>query len=314
MHERDFISWIRRQEQLDPKAFPLGPGDDCAIAKLGGEDLLVTCDQVLDGVHFRLAEHGAEAVGRKAMARALSDVAAMAAVPVAAVATVALPRGFTRQDAEALYRGRRSVSDVTNCPVIGGDLGVWDGPLAISMTVFARRAGVTGGVEPVLRSGARPGQAVCLTGRLGGSWRGRRHLEFLPRLAEGVALAMNYRVRAMIDISDGLATDLRHLCEASGLGAEIVAADVPIHNDARIGLNPADSAAALRRALTDGEDYELLFTLPSAWARKLVERQPLPVPVTRVGRIVKARGITLIHPDGRREELADAGWEHRTDG
>lgn len=309
MKERDFIDWIIQQTKLDPKAVPVGPGDDCAIVRLGGEQVLVTTDQVLDGVHFILAEHGPRAAGRKAMARNLSDIAAMAAVPTAAVATVSLPRGMARRDVEAIYLGLRSVGDEFHCPLVGGDVGVWDGPLAISVTVFGRRAGVTGGIEPVLRRGAKPGNALCVTGSLGGAWRSSRHLEFAPRVAEAICLAMNYGIKAMIDLSDGLATDLGHLCRASGVGADVYAEQVPVSAAASdLAKNPAD---ALNAALCDGEDYELLFALPARLARKLCEDQPLPVKVTRIGRFVAGSEITLVHGDGRRDPLA-GGWEHQT--
>ncbi len=302
MRELDLIDWIRSQSDFDPKAVPVGPGDDCAVVNFLGRQLLVTTDQVLDGVHFILSEHGAEAAGRKAMARNLSDVAAMAALPVAAVAAVALPKGFSREDAEAIYRGLRSVNEHISCPIVGGDISTWDGPLAITVTVFARRAGVSCGVEPILRSGAKVGDAICVTGDLGGAWKTQRHLTFTPRILEAMQLALNHTPHAMIDISDGLATDLGHICRASGVGAEVLADKVPVHPD----------AAGLQAALTDGEDYELLFTAPSEVAEKLCAAQPLPVKVTRIGEIVEGGGITLIHADGRREKLTAAGWEHTT--
>lgn len=302
MRELDFIDWIRSQSEFDPKAVPVGPGDDCAVVNFMGRDLLITTDQVLDGVHFILSEHGPEAAGRKAMARNLSDVAAMAALPVGAVATVALPKGFARKDAEAIYRGLRSVNEHISCPVVGGDISTWSGPLAITVTVFARRAGATRGVDPILRSGAQVGDAICVTGDLGGAWKTQRHLTFTPRIMEGVQLALNHAPRAMIDISDGLATDLGHICKASGVGAEVFAEQVPIHPD----------AAGLEAALTDGEDYELLFTAPADVAEKLCAAQPLPVKVTRVGMVVEGEGVTLIRADGKREPLESTGWEHTT--
>jgi len=306
MRESEFIDWIRRQGKFDPSAVAVGPGDDCAIVNFGGGQILVTADQVLDGVHFVLGEHGPRAAGRKAMARNLSDVAAMAAAPAAAVATISLPKGSDRRDAEAIYAGLREVADEYHCPLVGGDVGTWDGPLAVSVTVLARRAGVTGGIEPVLRSGAKVADAICVTGELGGAWRSRRHLTFTPRIAEAICLAMKYHVRAMIDISDGLASDLHNLCRASGVAAEIIADDVPIHPDVR------GRPDALRAALCDGEDYELLFALSPIHARKLCDKQPLPVKVTRIGTMSAGEGVTLVHGDGRREQLAPCGWEHKT--
>lgn len=300
MKEFDLIDWIRRQGRFDPAKVPLGPGDDMAAVMCGGERILVTVDQVLDGTHFILAEHGAKAAGRKAMARNLSDVAAMAAQPLGAVASVALPRGFSQDDAQAVYLGMAELGDQFACPVVGGDIGSWDGKLAISVTVLA----LPSGIEPVLRGGARVGDAICVTGRLGGAWQSGRHLVFTPRVSEARLLAERYGLHAMIDLSDGLAGDLGHICHESSVGAEIDAAAVPIHPDV---VSRPDPLAA---AMGDGEDYELLFTLRPDQARLLLAQQPLPIPVTRIGTIVGGEGLTLIRQDGRREKLVPRGWEH----
>jgi len=303
MREREFIDWIRSQSDFDPAAVPIGPGDDMAAVGQGDGQVLVTTDQVLDGVHFVLAEHGPRAAGRKAMARNLSDVAAMAAVPVGAVAAVALPRGFAREDAEEIYRGLREPADAFDCPLVGGDVGTWDGPLAMTVTVLARPG--AGGV--IRRAGARAGDAICVTGSLGGAWRGRRHLSFTPRVREALALAAGWELHAMIDLSDGLATDLGHICDASGVGAELIAARVPIHPDARGAEDP------LAAALNDGEDYELLFTLP--WdepLEKLLACPPFEAPVACIGRIVEPDGVWLTGQDGRVRRVEPGGWEHRT--
>ena len=307
MRELDFIEWIQGRSNFDATKVPVGPGDDCAIVRFGDSDLLVTTDQALDGVHFVLAEHGPRAAGRKVMARGLSDVAAMATIPLAAVATATLPRGFPSADAEELYRGMRGLADEYHCPLVGGDVASWDGALCLTATIFARRAGVTGGVEPVLRGGAKAGDAICVTGTLGGAWKSRKHLEFTPRVAEAIELAITCRIRAMIDISDSLARDLQHICTASGVGAEIVAADVPVNPELA-----SEKGAALQAALHDGEDYELLFTVSRAWARKLCDRQPLSVPITRIGTIVEGGGLTLIDAGGERSDLEPTGWEHGT--
>ena len=305
MKELPFIDWIRSQSDFDPAVVPAGPGDDMAVVACGEAMVLLTVDQVLDGTHFVLADCGARRAGRKAMARSLSDVAAMAAVPVAAVAAVALPPGFARQDAEEIYRGLRAAGDAFDCPLVGGDVASWDGPLAIDVTVLAR---CPDGRQPVLRTGAQPGDAVCVTGRFGAAWRTDRHLTFTPRIAEALALVRRCDLHAMIDVSDGLAIDLRRLCGASGVGAVIEAANVPVHDDA-VALQDGDPLAA---ALGDGEDYELLFTLPGEQAEKIVARPIFDTPIARIGRVQADCTIRIVRNDGRGENLTADGWEHET--
>ncbi len=304
MREFEFIEWIRRQGRFDPDVVAVGPGDDCAVLNVGGEKLLMTTDQVLDGVHFSLAEHGAEAAGRKSAARSLSDIAAMAGLPVAMVATVAAPKGFSQADAEAIYLGLRTCGDEFGCPLVGGDLAAWGespGPLQISVTIL----GKAGGIEPVLRSGAQVGNTICVTGKLGGAWATRRHLEFTPRIADARILAGQFAVSAMIDISDGLVGDLHHILNASNVGAELEDLAIPIHDDAAERKDP------LEAALFDGEDYELLFTLPETEADRLMDSNPLGVGIGRIGTIVAGSGMTLLR-EGRREKLEPRGWEHET--
>ena len=300
MQESEFIDWIYRQKSFSPhspsSAVQVGPGDDCAVVAFGNEQLLVTVDQVLDGVHFILSEHGPESAGRKALARNLSDIAAMAGTAVGAVVSVSLPKDFSLADAQQIYAGLRRVGDEFNCPVIGGDVAAWDGKLGISVTVLGR-AGERG---PVLRSGAQASDAICVTGNLGGAWKSDRHMTFTPRIKEASALAEKFDLHAMIDISDGLAGDLYHICSASGMGAEIRADDLPIHPD-----------ATLAAALGDGEDYELLFTLPAGQTRKMIDDPPTDVKITRIGTITAAKDVMIV-VDGNRQKLEPSGWQHKT--
>jgi len=302
MDEFAFIDWIRRQTALEGDRIAVGPGDDCAVMRIGGELLLVTTDQCADGVHFVLDACGGEAAGYKVMARSLSDIAAMAGEPLAAVATVAATRGMAEAQLQAIYRGLRRAGDALGCPVIGGDVAAWDHPLLLTVTMLGKPAGEA----PLLRSGAKVGDAVCVTGELGGSLESGRHLNFTPRIAEARELITQADVHAMIDISDGLAADLGHLCRAGGVGAELDAGAIPLSAAARQGHDP------LSAALGDGEDYELLFTLTDDDARNLVTNQPLPVPVSRIGRITAADSMTLIGPDGKVVPIDQCGWRHRT--
>lgn len=293
MRELPFIEWIRQQNWADPATVPVGPGDDCAVIHVGDQPLLVTTDQVLDGVHVRLSECGLAAAGRKALARNLSDIAAMAGEPLAAFANVSLPAGTCEDNAKELYRGLDDLARAFACPLAGGDVAFWPNPLAVGVIVLGR----PGPAGPVLRSGARPGQAICVTGRLGGAWRSGRDLTFTPRIAAARVLA-GYGPSAMIDLSDGLGTDLRHLCEASGCGAELVAEAIPCAED-----------ADLQAALTDGEDYELLFCLDEDAAEKLLADPAPGVPVSRIGRTVAGGRLEMVDSSGGRHPL-EAGWEH----
>ena len=308
MRESDFIDWICAQNECDPAVVPVGPGDDCAIVNIGDESMCVSVDQLLDGVHFRLEELGAHAVGRKAMARALSDIAAMAQIPIAAVASVAMPKGFSQSDAQEMYAGRRSVSDEFACPMVGGDTGAWSQKLAISVTVF----GKPDGIAPVLRSGAKVGDAICVTGSFGGAWQTTRHVTFTPRIREARLLARRCDLHAMIDVSDGLAIDLSRICKASGVGASINAASIPVAPNAegkRTNITP------LQAAITDGEDYELLFTLPPEQAKQLLQDQPFDAAVSCIGHITQnqpANNLTITSDDGTINPLAAEGWDHQT--
>jgi thiamine-monophosphate kinase len=293
--EFDFVRWVSEHTPPDPRV-AVGPGDDCAVLRRPPGDLLVTTDLLTEGVDFLLAECGPRAVGRKAMAVNLSDIAAMAGRPVGAVAAVALPpNGMTV--AREITAGLREVADRYGCPLTGGDTNSWAGGLVVAVTVF----GVPTGRGPVLRSGARPGDWLFVTGPLGGSLLGR-HLEPVPRLAEAEALHAAIELRAMLDLSDGLARDLGHLAAASGCGAVVDPALVPIHPDAG-RRSTLTGRPPLDHALTDGEDFELLFAVSPAYGERLLRASP--VPVWKVGECVAGGGVRLA--DGR--PLA-GGWEH----
>src|SRR5438552_2798214 len=210
MSEFAFIDWLRRRTPADPRVL-VGPGDDTAVlAWPADRPCLVTTDMLLEGSCFRLAEAGARRVGRKAMAVNLSDIAAMAGRPVAAVVSVGLPRGAGPALAEDLYVGLRELADAFHTPLAGGDTNSWNGGLVISVTLL----GEATERGPVLRSGAKPGDWLLVTGPLGGSLRGK-HLDFTPRVTEALALHQHADLHAMIDISDGLAGDVGHICAES---------------------------------------------------------------------------------------------------
>jgi thiamine-monophosphate kinase len=291
--EFDFINWVRSQQK--PSDFLLvPPGDDLAVLKWPADDLLlVGADQVLDGVHFDSTVHTPWQIGHKAMNRNLSDCAAMACVPAAAVATVALPGGAGVDYAKELYRGLRDAADPFDCPVVGGDTGSWGGRLVVTVTIMGRSAGV----KPVTRRGAKPGDSIYVTGPLGGSLLGR-HMTFKPLVELARMLVRHAKPTAMIDLSDGLSRDLRHVCAESGVGAVIEADKVPVHDDAHAAFR-TDRVEPLQHALHDGEDYELLYT----------STEPAAVNRTCVGRIVKGSQVLLQTRDGQ-TPLEPRAWEH----
>jgi len=300
------IDWIRDRTRLDPRAVPLGPGDDMAIVRLAGEsECLVTVDALLEGTHFDLEKATPRQVGYKALAVSLSDAAAMAALPVCAVAWVALPNSRDMAFAKEICRGLADAAERFACPIVGGDIVSGSGPLSVGTALVAR----ADGIEPVRRSGAKAGDWLFVTGELGGSVVGR-HLSFVPRVAEARILARTVMLHAMIDLSDGLSTDLGHLCEESGVGAEVEAETVPISADAQ-RLAEADGRPALEHALSDGEDFELLFAVGPEDGERLAAKNPLEgVPLSRIGRVTEGREVTLIRPGGRHEPLEPRGWEH----
>ena len=301
--ERAFIDWIRKQRRFDPAAVPIGIGDDMAGLNLAGQgQVLITTDIRLDGVHFRTESASPRLIGRKAFGCSMSDAAAMAAMPRAAVAAVALPRDWSMEQARELAAGLLELADEFDCPLVGGDLTSWDKPLAINVTLIATESGV----PAVRRSGAKPGDAILVTGELGGSLASGRHLSFTPRVREARQLAAAAPLHAMIDISDGLSCDLGHICEESEAGCIVDADAIPISPAARTGTDP------LAAALNDGEDFELCFTCSPGDAQKLLASPvpPIGIALTRIGQITASKDRWLTFSDGRRQPIAPGGYEH----
>ena len=301
--ESAYIEWLR--QRTPPAAIAIvGPGDDAAVLKRPDRPLLVTTDMLLDGTCFRLDEAGAFRVGRKAINVNVSDIAAMAGVPTAAVISVGLPRTGGPQLAEQLYLGMRDAADAFQVPLVGGDTNTWDGPLTISVTVLGEAT--TRG--PVLRSGAHVGDWIMVTGPLGGSILGH-HLDFTPRVREAIRIHELADLHAMIDLSDGLAKDLHHVCEESRCGAVLLSDSIPISDAAR-ELSVRDGRPPVDHALSDGEDFELVFTVSAADGDRLLRAQPVSgVTLYQVGEIV-ADGLWLERA-GQRERLESRGYEHR---
>jgi thiamine-monophosphate kinase len=277
-----------------------GPGHDCAVVRVGGADVLLKTDQVIQGRHF-VAGTPVELIARKALARPISDIAAAAGMPLAALVAAALPDGDSRgkELVDAVHMWGRH----WKCPVVGGDIARTSGPLTVNVIgVPATKRGA------VLRSGARPGDDVWVTGELGGSFVKRtgmgRHLTFEPRLQEATELAakLGGTLRAMMDVSDGLGRDAARLAEMSGVGVEIEASRVP----------RAKGVKTWKRAMSDGEDYELLFVTAPGVKLKMLSGG---TKVTRIGRVVEykagaPRAIVLVGEGRKRIDVSTLGWEH----
>lgn len=302
-NEDQIIAWFARQRKLSPAAdFPIPIGDDMAeICLAQNTSVLLTTDMLLEGTHFHLKKTTLKQVGSKAMAVSLSDCAAMATVPIAAVVSVALPKRLTQKQIKQLHSGIVSAGDKFQCPLIGGDITRWnkDNPLAISVAMLARPAGH----KPVRRSGAKVGDCICVTGSLGGSIY-QKHLQFEPRVKEAIKIAQMVTVNSMIDISDGLSTDLNRICQASQVGAVINAEKIPLSEQARKTKSPLNSA------LNDGEDFELLFTLSQKQCDKLLSKWNGRTPITKIGKINNTKKMQIKTPPDHIRDLKAKGYNH----
>ena len=312
----------------------LGIGDDCAILyPPKGHEVLVTTDFTLEGRHFRRDWHPPESVGHRALARGLSDLAAMGARPLAAFLSLALPREMLatasgRHWVERFFTGLRGLADEFTVPLAGGDTS--ESPCGMVLADIVLVGSALAG-RALRRSGGHAGDALYVTGALGGAaaelaQMGRRgkkrqptssrragkdgppgfvdHPQLLPqpRVRVGLELLRRRLATAAIDLSDGLSTDLAHLCRESGVGAEVVAGKLPIHP-----LAQAATARAIDLALHGGEDYELLFAAP---ATVQMPRSVAGVRVTRIGCLVRGKAISLVDSAGRKLPLKPGGWEH----
>jgi thiamine-monophosphate kinase len=307
MNEFELIRRLTRSLPTN-KSVIVGPGDDCAVLDLGLPDrlLLFKTDAVVEGVHFKSGT-APQKVGHKALARCLSDVAAMAGTPSAALVTLALPPNFDPAAIEALNEGLNTLARRYEVAIVGGETTTNPERMLISVALLGW---VTRG-KSVLRSGAEVGDALFVTGELGGSLLSK-HLEFEPRLVEANWLAQHFSIHAMIDVSDGLAGDLQHVLKASRVGAELLATSIPISREARHGRAESSAKPPLLAALTDGEDFELLFTVASRDAVALLDawkRQFPQLTLTCIGKIIASQTITIRDKQGVRP-LTAHGYEH----
>lgn len=307
LHERKLIARIEEQARAArAPQLAAGIGDDCAVLRApGGHELLVTTDFSIEDTHFRRALHPPESVGHRCLARGLSDIAAMGGKPLASFLSLALPPQVRQAWVDSFLQGLLRLAKRYGAPLAGGDISSTRGLIVADIVVV----GSAPRGRALRRSGARVGDAIYVTGALGGSaaslrriirgekLKARSHPEHFfptPRLEVGRILRERKLAHAAIDLSDGLSTDLSHICEQSRVGAVLYADAIPVARNSTIEL-----------ALHGGEDYELLFTASAGVPEKLAG-----VPVTRIGEIVREDGLWIFDRAGRRKSLAPRGWEH----
>jgi len=311
--EQSFLAYLRGRTRGLP-AVPVGIGDDAAVLSNPppGSRMVACTDQIVDGVDFRFGQQADSDIGYKSMAINLSDIAAMGAVPTSALVTLSLPEEDATETAGAVYEGIFEAAEQFQVAIAGGDLTIYDGPLAISVTIF-------GTVEtPWLRSGAGVGDALFVTGLLGGSLLGR-HLRPHPRIELAAWLRRHVNVTAAIDISDGFSLDLDRLCAASRVGVELDLQRLPVSPDAAVRAEKTGRSAQ-QHAWSDGEDFELIFTCGSDDADRLEalarEREMAGngpgdrVALTRLGTIVSRTGLWKTLAEGKFERVFPQGYVH----
>lgn len=306
----------------------VGIGDDVAVLRSSERYLLVTCDIQVEGVHFLREKITPYQLGRKAVAINVSDIAAMGGLPRYLLVSLALPRETEVEFVDGLYEGMQEECSRWGAQIVGGNMAHSPGGVIVDLFLL-------GEVEPdrmLRRSGARVGDRVLVTGTLGDSAAGlalllnpgatcpdvhrefvlRRHLTPTPRLWEGRAIGRSSLATAAIDVSDGLASDIGHICEMSNVGVRLWADAVPISDAAR-AVAEAVGADPLEWALFGGEDYELLFTAPADRAEDLARwvQEETGTPVSLIGEIVSAdQGMGLVGTDGSTRPLRKGGWDH----
>jgi thiamine-monophosphate kinase len=272
----------------------IGPGDDCAVVKFGKRWQLLKTECIVEGIHF-LKESPAIWVGWKALCRAISDVAAMGGKPMDALVTIAVAPEVRLRWLRGVYSGLRKAAQRYEVNLVGGETSRSPGPVFISVAL----TGIVEKRRALLRSGGKPGDSLYVTGQLGGSIRGK-HLRFQPRLAEALWLADHFAINAMIDLSDGLGSDLARLAKASNTAFEIDRDRLPLNR-----------GCSIDQAISDGEDYELLFAVPPGIAPGLEERWITKFPtlaLTQIGRLTQLKPQKLNAPGF--DQVADSGYDH----
>ncbi len=301
--EHSFLAYLRgRCRKL--AQVTVGIGDDAAIIEPARGQQIACVDQIIDGVDFLSEKHALTDVGYKSVAINLSDIAAMGGTPTSILVTLSLPKQNSTRIAGEVYEGILEAASEFDLAIAGGDISTYDGPLAVSVTVL----GTVERDQAFLRSGAQEGDAIMVSGAVGGSIRGR-HLRPVPRLDLAQRLRQAVKVTSAIDISDGLSLDLDRLCATSGVGAELDTDKIPVHEDAGI-LSKSSGRTPFQHAWSDGEDFELLVTMSQSDADSLAS-QELGAPFTQIGNIVGRTGLWQ-RQQGKLKRLSPQGYIHES--
>lgn len=309
--ETEFVDWLVRRVPPDVR-LEVPPGDDAAVLRPpAGRRTVVTVDMLMEGVDFILGpDCPPAAVGHKALAVSLSDLAAMAARPEAIVVAVALPRHGGEAVGRGVHEGLAALAGTHGVVLAGGDTNAWDGPLVVSVTAL----GSVAAGRAWRRDGARVGDRLLVTGACGGSLLGR-HLAVTPRCHEALRLAERHDVHAAIDVSDGLSLDISRLMAASGTAASLDLGSIPIHADAvAASRRDGDGRSPLDHALGDGEDFELVLAMPAAAAAAALADDTLGVSLTDIGEVVAGAGLFARQSDGSSVPLVPHGYVHHFEG
>lgn len=309
--ERDYIQWLKTETQSlaeDHANLILGMGDDAAIVDLKNGDTVISTDMLADGVHFVVGQTPLDLIGRKAMAVNLSDLAAMAARPVCAVVSLMLPRSFSIEDAKKMTRGMLDIAQEFGVAIAGGDTNRWDGPLVINVAITGLLKEGAHDFNGWEMGDALVGDAILVSGSFGHSIQ-QKHLTFTPRIALAMCLKDRYAIHAATDVTDSLAVDLSLIAEQSGVGMTIDADAVPISDDAA-QHHGGQTDAALKAALSDGEDFEIAITVDQETSKRILEDRDLPCQMTAIGVVTDDKKMQLKKPGESPQPIRVEGYEH----
>lgn len=313
--EREFHLWLKERSQnriaeshtaaenKNQLSLTVANGDDAAVVDFFDKPLVIATDTIAEGTHFLLPKSGdvlktLDQIGYKALAVSLSDIAAMGAVPLAATLNFQCPKSMSLEQVKSIFGGAESLANQFSFEIVGGDTNSWEGALVITSTVFGTRPS---GLAGWSLGDAQIGDWILVSGELGGSIH-RRHLSFVPRLELSKFLVQNYSVHAVTDATDSLTADLWAIAKASRVRMEIELAAIPISPDVQ-----SDNISALDHALSDGEDFELVFTLPPTQAKRLLADGGSPTPVTKIGTVVNGSPGLYSQNGG---EINVIGYDH----